>query len=234
MEKKIDDDLKIFIGGIYGESSLLNMFEEMAAIASVLLRQRNARGRKTWTDFRNKEKSFAFALSDGNPRYKIAIDADDAVFFDENNPLSIAYKAANHALSGNEDFSNGAYFWDGPDLTAQVAGRFGKAAPQAGFHFSKSEHDIFKTGNFHIEHVKYKVIGSGKNKSKVISAECNWAYESTAAFDGYYSRKSKKIITDKTGKKKEETQTKEIHTGTVFWKFNDTFTKNFGSGKDYL
>lgn len=217
----VDDDLRIFIGGIYGESSVLNIFEEMAAIAAVLLRQRNARKRKTWTEFRNDEKSFAFALSDGNPRYKIVQDAEHSEFFNPANPLSIAYDAAIHAINNGTDFSNGAFFWDGPDLATQVSKKIGKANPKAGFHFTRPEHNIFGTGDYHIEHVKFKVTGSGKKKVKSVVAECSWAYESTAAFDGVYKIKTKSSV-------------KEVHTGTVFWKFNEVFCKNFGSGKEYL
>ena len=77
----IDADLKIFVGGVLGESSLANNYQEMAAIAEVLIRQKKARGRTTWADFVSKEKTFAFAFSDGTPRYALVMASKDADFF---------------------------------------------------------------------------------------------------------------------------------------------------------
>lgn len=77
-EVKVDADLKIFVGGVLGESSQANNYQEMAAIAEVLIRQKKARGRTTWADFVSKEKSFAFAFSDGNPRYALVMASKDA------------------------------------------------------------------------------------------------------------------------------------------------------------
>lgn len=77
-EVNIDADLKMFVGGILGESSQANNYEEMAAIAEVLIRQKKARGHATWSAFVKNEKSFAFAFSDGNPRYALVMDSQDA------------------------------------------------------------------------------------------------------------------------------------------------------------
>ncbi|WP_439683601.1 hypothetical protein MNJPNG_16045 [Cupriavidus oxalaticus] len=53
----------------YGESSTRDQYEEMAALASVMVRQMKARGYSTIDAFTSKDKNFSFVRTDDNARY---------------------------------------------------------------------------------------------------------------------------------------------------------------------
>ena len=57
----MDLSLRIHIAGTLGDSSMLNLFEEMAAIASVFERQRKARGCKDFLCTRQKISTNQFS-----------------------------------------------------------------------------------------------------------------------------------------------------------------------------
>ncbi len=70
MTEKLDAETRLLAAIAYGESSTADVFEEMAAIANVMVRQSKARGYSTISGFTAKEKSFSFVVTDGNKRYK--------------------------------------------------------------------------------------------------------------------------------------------------------------------
>lgn len=226
----IEPDLKILIGGVLGESSLLNSFEEMAAIAAVLIRQKNSRSRDTWKEFVQKEKSFAFAFSDGNPRYKLVSESSDRDVI-EKEPMATAYKAAKHALDGGVDYSNGGYFWDGDDIKSNYKNHF---KVKKGIHFTSSSHNIFNIEESSVKYQKYKTSGKGKDKKKELVKECDWVYESTAAYGGVYVIKKQKMVIGKDKKPKKVVEEVEKFTGTIFWKMSKDYVEYFNYKKEHL
>jgi hypothetical protein len=220
---KIDDDLKMWIGAVLGESSVANIFEEMAAIAAVLDKQRKARKADSWSDFVKKNRSFAFAFTDSSPRYALVNKASEDDI-KKKEPMLTAFNAVKHVLSGGDDYSNGAYFWDGDDLQSNYKNH---PKVKAGIHFSDEAHNIFKVEKKYVHYEKVKVTGKGATKKTEKIAECDWVYESTAAFSGLIKTKK---IDKKTGK----SVISERVTGTVFWKQNSIYAKYFGSGKEWL
>lgn len=226
----IDLDLKILIGGVLGESSLLNSFEEMAAIAAVLIRQKKSRNRDTWKEFVEKEKSFAFAFSDGNPRYKLLSDSPDRDVV-EKEPMATAFRAVKHALDGGTDYSNGGYFWDGDDIKSNYNNHF---KVKKGIHFSDSSHNIFNIEESHVNYKKYKTIGKGKDKKKELVKECDWVYESTAAYSGIYIIKKQKTVIGKDKKPHKVVEEIEKFTGTIFWKMSKDYVEHFNYKKEHL
>jgi hypothetical protein len=63
-------ELTLLAAIAYGESYYRkNNFEEMAGIASVMLRQMKCRGYESIQAFTQKEKSFSYVVSDGKPRF---------------------------------------------------------------------------------------------------------------------------------------------------------------------
>jgi len=118
----------------YGESHWSNNYEEMAAIASATLRRKKAKGFKTINELVTEDKNFSYATSNkNNQRYY------NVMCFVNSKGVDLASKAAQNALSGGFDYSNGACFWDGIDLKAN-----GKLAYRylRGFRFSQNEHNI--------------------------------------------------------------------------------------------
>lgn len=72
------DELRLLAAMAFGESSNLNDFEEMAGIASVLIRQRDARGYASMQDFVKKEPTYSYVVSDGNARYATLMQLEEA------------------------------------------------------------------------------------------------------------------------------------------------------------
>ncbi|SDP26704.1 hypothetical protein SAMN04488595_106223 [Ralstonia sp. 25mfcol4.1] len=102
-----DSETRLLAAIAYGESSPKNVYEEMAAIASV--RQMKARGYQTMAIFTTKERSFSFVVADGNQRFAKLMKSTDAQI--EKSPeMSVAIAAAQNAFADGVDHSNGAYF----------------------------------------------------------------------------------------------------------------------------
>jgi hypothetical protein len=57
MTDKLDAETRLLAAIVYGESSTADVFEEMAALANVMVRQSKARGYNTISAFTSKEKS---------------------------------------------------------------------------------------------------------------------------------------------------------------------------------
>ena len=104
-----DSETRLLAAIAYGESSPKNVYEEMAAIASVMVRQMKARGYQTMAIFTTKERSFSFVVADGNQRFAKLMKSTDAQI--EKSPeMSVAIAAAQNAFADGVDHSNGAYF----------------------------------------------------------------------------------------------------------------------------
>lgn len=104
-----DSETRLLAAIAYGESSPKNVYEEMAAIASVMVRQMKARGYQTMAIFTTKERSFSFVVADGNQRFAKLMKSTDAQI--EKSPeMSVVIAAAQNAFADGVDHSNGAYF----------------------------------------------------------------------------------------------------------------------------
>lgn len=72
-------ELRLLAAIAYGESYYReNVFDEMAGIAAVMLRQMKCRGYETLKDFTKKEKSFSYVVGDGKPRFASLIKTNEA------------------------------------------------------------------------------------------------------------------------------------------------------------
>lgn len=206
--------LKIHIAGTLGESSLLNLFEEMAALAAVFERQRISRSCEDFIIFKKRYPTFAFALSDGSARANLVMNSTEEEITTKE-PMATAYKAVMHVLSGGKDYSNGAFFWDGYDFKTNSK-HFKR---RAGFKYGSISHNIFSVPE---ERKKppYKKTKKTKVNGMVkieVIAETDYVYESTVAFSGTY----------KKGKK-------DQLTGTIFWKMNSAYVEFMNNKKDYV
>ena len=100
---------------VYGESSTLDQYEEMAALASVMVRQMKSRGYWTIEAFTSKDRNFSFVHTDGNARYARLMRASETDIA-RSTAMSDAVNAARNAFAGGPDYPKGAYFWDGADI----------------------------------------------------------------------------------------------------------------------
>jgi len=180
----------------YGESSTKDDPDEMSALASVLVRQRDVRGYKDIMSFAAREKTFAFAASDGNDRYGHLMTATEADI--ERSPgMKTAVAVAENALSGGVDKSNGAYFWDGADIKSNYKHHF---KVRRGIKFTDASHNIYGISESTKIEIKYKTIRSKDRATGKINA----AREEIGRYDHQY---------DSTA----------AYGGTIFWKLNPQF-----------
>jgi hypothetical protein len=228
----IDEDTKIFIAGVLGESSVRNSLEEMTAIAEVLIRQRKARDRSSWKDFVQNERNFAYAFSNATPRYALVINTKNEDIATKE-PMATAYRAV-IAAQGGSNLSKGAYFWDGLDFKIDAKGQDNKTHEKRlkGFKYGNAADNIFDVPEHKINLKKDKVsVVNGKQTKISVSADS--VYESTVAYSGTYEKTTFKTVKDKNGKSHQIKVIKTIFTGTIFWKLNPDFVKYFHYGVEY-
>lgn len=208
----ITSEERLLAAMVYGEALTLNDANELKAIASVLVRQKTARGYETIAAFVKKEPTYAFIVRDGNARYKKFNNAkDDDVYTDAG--MTNALNAARNALSGGEDLSNGAYFWDGRDIETNYSKHF---KVKHGIKITEPSHNVFNIKDSVKLVIVYKDTitkekikdknKKGKAKEKTERSELgryDHVYESTAGYGG-----------------------------TIFWKNNPDYI-SLSKGKEY-
>lgn len=214
MGPDLDPNIRRLAAVAYGEASTEDIFEEMAAIANVIVRQvkerpkieynpptgKMKRGKTFYKDvneFIDNERDFAYAAYDDDNRYHILMGAGiDKIMRDKT--MWEAVLAARNALCGTKDYSNGAYFWDGVDLKTNTK----NPRYTSGFYFTDPNHDKFKLGN---RRTPGAPIPKYSNKDpKKLMGTYSYIYESTAAIGG-----------------------------TIFWKFTEVFIQATGNKRYY-
>lgn len=178
----------------YGEGSTANNFKEMAGISNVIVRQADARG-KTITDLLSSTGTFAFAASDGNARFKSFNDAS-ASDRSTNTGMKSAMKGAINAVTGGIDYSGGAYFWDGADISTNYANH---AKISGGFTVSDASHNIYNIESSSVNVTTYWYDKSGKATS--VRGTYTATYQSTAAHGGTIFSKYSDAFLKATGNK---------------------------------
>ncbi len=177
--KVISEATRMLAAVAYGEGSTGDVFEELAAIANVLVRQQKARGHASITRFMNQDRTFAFAAHDGNQRYAKLMETSVEKIW-ANAGMQAAVRGAQNALASSPiDHSNGAYFWDGADIKTNYKAH---SKVRDGIKFSKSAHNIYSID-------EKEVPGEAwwyDKKGKKIKSRGKWLYKflSTAAFGG--------------------------------------------------
>lgn len=202
-EKTIDAEVKLLACMAYGEGSAANDRDEIFALASVLVRQRNARGYSTMSAFIKGEPSYSYVIGDGNPRYNKMSKASDAGIRKDSG-MSLAIEAAENAMKGGPDLSNGAYFWDGGDIKINYAKHF---KVRHGVKFTDPAHNVYdikeSTKLVILTRTVKKRIGKKVTTTKEEIGRYDHVYESTAG-----------------------------HGGTIFWKNGSDYLSTAGA-KEY-
>jgi len=175
----VDEDVRSLAATAYGEGSTSNVYEEMAAIASVLVRQQKARGYASISGFIRGDRTFAYAAHDGNARFNRLRDASEEQI-DADPGMSTAVRAARNALSpAGIDYSNGAYFWDGADIRSNY-----KRHPKVltGIRFADPAHNIYGIDEKDVPGEEWWRNAAGANTR--LRGRWSYMYESTAAHGG--------------------------------------------------
>lgn len=175
----VDDDTRLLAATAFGEASPKNVFEEMAAIANVLVRQQLARKYTTIGSFIRGDKTFAFAAHDGNARYAALMAATQSDLQIKED-YKLAVQAARNALSANpNDYSGKGFFWDGADIKSNYENHPKVAA---GIHFSDPAHNIYDIKETTVPGEEWWRDAQGK-KTK-LRGSWQYKFESTAAWGG--------------------------------------------------
>lgn len=180
----ITPEVRLLAAMAYGEASLANISDEMYALASVLKRQRDARGYSSMAAFVAGEPSFSFVVGDGNKRYVLFKKTKDEDIL-ANAGMKAAVAAAENALANGPDKSNGAWFWDGADIKSNYKKHF---KVRVGVRFTDPAHNIYDINESSKLVIKYKVTKKKVNGKVEIHKEelyrYDHVYESTAAYGG--------------------------------------------------
>lgn len=185
-KQEINPQVRQLAAMAFGEASAADDQDEIYALASVLERQRIARGYPDITAFSKHDRTFSFVVSDGNHRYKKLINASDADIY-HHNGMHCALDAALSAMAGGPDRSNGAFFWDGADIKKNYKTH---AKVRVGIRFAAPEHNIYQIAESTRLVIKKKNIvridcatGQRIPSSEEID-RFDHVYESTAAWGG--------------------------------------------------
>lgn len=182
--EKLDDDVRMLAAMAYGEASSKDNEKEIYSIASVIEKQRLARGFATIKDLGSKDKTFSFVTTDGNPRYAKLIKASVSEI-EKNEGMKISIAAAKNAKAGGIDYSNGAYFWDGSDIEKNYKSHF---KVKHGIKFTEASHNIYNiSASSKLVILSKTVKKRVKGKSVIEKTEIgryDHVYESTAAYGG--------------------------------------------------
>lgn len=196
MDDKLDKQIRQLAAMAYGEASSAADKDEISAIASVLVRQRDARGYKDIATFAAKEPSFSFVVSDGNARYSKLMKASEKDIA-KHDGMTAAVDAATNAINGGPDKSNGAYFWDGADIRSNYKRHF---KVRHGIKFSDPAHNIYNIEESTKVGIVYKTMKTKNAKTGKVTT----VREEIGRYDHHY---------DSTA----------AYGGTIFWKFNQHF-----------
>jgi len=183
------------LGGVaYGEASTKDVYEEMAGIASVVVRVKDAR-KTTISNLLSGNSTYAFAASDGNSRHgkfmKASVDERNA-----DTGMRYGVKAAINAITGGHDYSNGAYFWDGADIGTNYKNH---AKIKKGFKFTDDSHRIYNVGGSPIADNELETQTTywydKKGKATKVRGTYTYTYETTAAWGGtIFSKKTSEYL----------------------------------------
>lgn len=201
----LDTEVRLLAAIAYGESSTKDDVDELFALASVLVRQRDARGYKDIASFAAKEKTFAYAVIDGNHRFEKLMKASEQEI-ERHVGMQAAVDAAVNALNGGVDKSNGAYFWDGVDIKTNYAAHF---KVRRGIKFTEPSHNIYGVQNSIKIEILYKITKLKNRKTGKISK-----------------------VTEEVGRYDHQYDSTAAYGGTIFWKLNAQFL-NVTKGWEY-
>lgn len=201
----IDAQTRLLAAMAYGEASSQDNADEMMAIASVLKRQRDARGYSDMARFVRNEPTFSFVVSDGNARYNKLMKATNDKIASEP-AMQAAIAAARNALADGPDKSNGAYFWDGADIKTNYSDHF---KVRHGIKITDASHNIYNIKDSVRLVILYKTTKIKNKKTHAVTVKkeeigrYDHVYDSTAGLGG-----------------------------TIFWKFNQQYIDTTGA-KEY-
>jgi RHS repeat-associated protein len=174
----------------YGESSTVNNSTEMAAISNTIINNMNARG--NGATISSTIDGFALAATDGNARVS---EFNNATSSQKNGTSKqSALAGAINAVTGGQDYSNGATHWAGDDVGSSREKR-----ATGGLLVTNPSHDIHSVGSKKINNAPITEHWVHNGRKTSVRGTYSYIWETTA---GYGGKKSNGAITGTTFMKK--------------------------------
>lgn len=178
-----DEDHTMLAALAYGEASTKDVYEEMAAIANVVVRQMKARGYTSVKSFLKTNATYAYAANGSNQRFNRYSSAQLSSI-SQSPGMMLALRAAENALSADPfDYSAGAYFWEGRDFADKAKKGKGERYKQ-GVRITSKSHNIYDITQYSPGKVSRYIKDAKGHDTKTLRGEYEYAYETTAAYGG--------------------------------------------------
>ena len=206
---KLDDQVRLLAAIAYGEASTLDDENEVLGIAFAVTNRARAWSNKTVEELLAADPNYTYAAKDPNQRFRKLAAASEAEIVKDHG-MKHAVESAKKALANEgNDPSNGAYWWDGPDLKEMRTDRKGEFVNQRiiwGFVYGNPLHNIYGMNERKKTIIKYWQVRdkkTGKIENSTERGRFDAGYISTAA-----------------------------HGKTIFWRYTPDFVKSMGA-KEY-
>jgi hypothetical protein len=174
----------------YGESSTADNSIEMAAISNTIVNNKNERGSEATIE--STIDGFALAGSDGNARVK---EFNEASSKGRNGTaMQDAIGGAINAVTGGQDYSNGATHWAGDDVGSSLEKR-----ATGGLLVTDTSHDIHSVGSATVSGAPVNIYWIHNGRKTSVRGTYSYTWETTA---GYGGNKGNGAVTGTTFMKK--------------------------------
>jgi hypothetical protein len=208
-ETKLDDQVRLVAAIAYGEASTLDDSDEVLGIAFAVTNRARAWNNITVSNMLTKDPNYTYAANGKNVRFNQLKSASE-VEIEKDKGMKQAVMLAKKALANEgTDPSNGAYWWDGPDLKQMIKlanGKYANSRLLWGFKYGDPTHNIFDMSELKNPTILYWQVRN-KKTGKIVNTTERGRYE-----EGYISTAA--------------------HGRTIFWKYSTEYIKATGC-KEY-
>lgn len=203
MSEIIEVDVRLLAAVSYGEASVVNNPDEIAAIAFAVANRCRAWGGKTVSELKAADPNYAYAWDGSNARFNKLMKAGDADL-KKDKGLALAVELARKAIANEiTDPSSGAFWWDGFDFKTNYANH---PKVRDGFRWGDPSHNIFGLKeNLNERVVRWKI--KNKKTGQIVDGAERGRYEAVWISTSAYG-------------------------STIFWKHDADYLKATG-GKAY-
>lgn len=176
----IDDETRLLSAIAYGEASTADNTNEISGVSHAVVNRAHAWGKKV-SEMIKADPGYTYAADGTNARFNL-LKASTLTTINKNKGMKIAVNSAKEAIAGEgDDPSNGAYWWDGPDLKLL---RASNSRIKWGFRYGDPSHNIYNMNEILKPvilywRVKNKRTGAIENSKE--RGRFNSGYVSTAA-----------------------------------------------------
>jgi hypothetical protein len=193
------NQIKVLAAIAYGEASVADDPDEIAALAWAVVNRSKAWG-KTISEMLAKDPDYTYAADGSNVRFNKLMKSSESEIT-AHKGMNQALEAAKKAFAREgSDPSNGAFWWDGEDIKSRY--RTHEKVQMGGIRFTDPAHNIYD-----IQETSYPT---------------NTYWESR-------NRRTGAIVRTPRGHYDHKYDSTAAYGGTIFWKTNDEYVRASGA-----